>query len=118
MPKLTTAEKKKRAKLHAKETRRDKFERLASRRVNRAMTAIRLLGNLASSNYAWDMDDIKHIRTSLIKTIETTMQKFEARRPTASSDEFSFKSRRPSADAGTDWEHWKDRTNQPDPQAA
>ena len=124
MPKLTVKDKKRRAKELAAETRRDKFERLAVRRVNRAITAIRLLGNLASSNYQWDLDDIKHIRTAFNREIEKTCAKFEVRRQPSGTEEFSFASRpgrrAPSVDAPTDWERWREdlQSSKNAPQAA
>lgn len=122
MPKLTSKEKKRRGKLLAEETRRDKFERLAVRRVNRAITSIRLLGNLSSGNYQWEIEDIRYIRTALNRAIEQTFQKFEARKAPSATSEFSFQSRpssRASEDAQMNWEKWAEQVKQkPSPQVA
>lgn len=59
------------------ETRRARFERLATPRVNRALTSIRLLGNLASSNYEWDEADVFAIRAAIETALEQALSKFE-----------------------------------------
>jgi len=49
------------------ETREDKFKRLAENRVNVALDKIRLIGNLASPQYAFSPEQIKTIMTALIE---------------------------------------------------
>lgn len=61
------------------ETKRQKFERLATPRVNRALTSIRLLGNLASSNYDWAEDDVAAIRAALDLALDQALAKFETK---------------------------------------
>jgi hypothetical protein len=63
------------------EGRRDKFVRLGTRRVNRALTSIRLLGNLASSNYEWNEQDIAAMRLSIVSALDQSLSRFDRRKP-------------------------------------
>ncbi len=61
--------------VEVRESRRDKFLRLATPRVNRILNSIRLVGNLATSNYQWTDDDID----KMIKAVEEQLVKTRAR---------------------------------------
>jgi len=58
------------------ETKEEKFKRLADRRVNNALDKIRLIGNLASSQYAFTSDQVDKIVQSLKATIADVEDKF------------------------------------------
>ncbi len=57
--------------------KRAKFVELAQSRVNKAMTHIRLVGNLANrANYEFDEEDAKKIVRALQKEIDSVKAKF------------------------------------------
>lgn len=57
--------------------KRAKFVELAQNRVNKALTHIRLVGNLANrSNYEFDDEDAKKIVRALQKEIDAVKAKF------------------------------------------
>lgn len=58
------------------ENRRDRFVRLMTARMQRALNSIRLLGNLASANYEWTPKDIEAVRTAITETTETALGRF------------------------------------------
>lgn len=61
------------------ETDREKFVRLATARVNKAIKAIQVIGNLSNrSNYSYDQADVEKIFRALTAEIKTCRQKFEA----------------------------------------
>jgi len=64
------------------ESRRDRFIRIATPRIERALNSIRLLGNLASANYEWGPEDVAKIRQSVTGVLDTTLARFEKQRPT------------------------------------
>ncbi len=70
------------------ETKRERFERIGQPRVNRALHAIKLIGNLASSNYEWDEADVEAMRAALQDQVDKTLFLFERRKET--EQEFSF----------------------------
>lgn len=72
------------------ETKRQKFERIAASRVNRALSSIRLLGNLATYNYEWDADDIEKIRKAVIATTDEALARFTKRPKTREKPVFSL----------------------------
>ena len=47
------------------ETKEQRFKRLADKRVNATLLKIRLIGNLASSNYEFTPDQVKKISDTL-----------------------------------------------------
>jgi hypothetical protein len=59
------------------EDRRQKFERLLVQRMNRALDSIRLIGNLASTNYKHSVRDVQLIRSALADSINETLKRFE-----------------------------------------
>lgn len=63
------------------ETKRDKFVRLAEHRMEKAIRAIELLGNLTAPHYAWTPEDEERMHSALMDAIERTFARFEARAP-------------------------------------
>lgn len=59
------------------ESKEDKFRRLAERRVNSALDKIRLIGNLASPQYAYTPEQIEKIIVSLQAAIAEMEEKFQ-----------------------------------------
>lgn len=59
------------------ESRREKFERIALARMNRALNSIRLLGNLASYNYDWTEADIARMKQSIAEVSNETFARFQ-----------------------------------------
>jgi hypothetical protein len=71
------------------ETDREKFVRLATTRVNKAIKAIRIVGNLSNrSNYSYTDADVERIMRALSNELKTCRQRFSAERP---GDEGDFK---------------------------
>jgi hypothetical protein len=62
------------------ESRHEKFRRLGQARVTRAVNAVRLIGNLASSNYDYSAEEVEQIKTSVQATLDEAMSKFVKRR--------------------------------------
>jgi hypothetical protein len=61
------------------ENDRDKFVRLANKRVNKAVNAIRLIGNLSNrSNYSFTEQDIEKIFRVLHAELKASKQRFES----------------------------------------
>jgi hypothetical protein len=59
--------------------KRDSFERLAVKRVNRAIKDIRLIGNLSNrSAYQYEDEDVRKIVKALQKELETLKARFAA----------------------------------------
>lgn len=58
------------------ETRNDKFRRLGKARITRALNALRLIGNLASSNYDYGPEEVEQIRVTIQATLDEAMSKF------------------------------------------
>lgn len=72
-------------------TRRANFIRLAEARVNKAMKAIRIIGNLSNKgNYEYNDEDIKAIVNALQKEINDMKAKFK-NEGTVSEMEFRLK---------------------------
>jgi len=59
------------------ESREDKFKRLAEKRVNVALDKIRLIGNLASPQYAFTPEQIERIITALQSSVADVEEKFQ-----------------------------------------
>lgn len=60
-----------------KETDRDKFIRLANKRVNNAIKAIELIGNLSNrSNYDYTLEDAELIFIALNKELKVCRERF------------------------------------------
>jgi len=62
------------------ESKRDRFLRIATPRMQRALTAIRLLGNLSSPTYGWEKQDVEMIRSTLTQALNETMTRFDKSR--------------------------------------
>lgn len=61
----------------AKETKRERFVRIAVARTNRIIDNMRLLGNCSSkSNYEYTDEDIKKIFNALEKELKQTKNQF------------------------------------------
>lgn len=59
------------------ETDREKFVRLANKRVNNAIKAIELIGNLSNrSNYEYMQEDAEKIFLALNKELKTCRERF------------------------------------------
>ena len=74
--------------------KREKFERLAEKRVTEAIKKLRLIGNLANSNnYDYTEGHVEQILTVLDKEMETLKNRFTEAKP-ADTYAFKFKSRK------------------------
>lgn len=61
------------------ETDREKFIRLATRRVNNALKAIQLIGNLSNrGNYDYTEKDVEKIFAALTSEIKNCRERFSA----------------------------------------
>lgn len=62
------------------ETKRDKFVRLAEKRVNSVIKELDLIGNLSNkSNYDYTKDDVDKIMKTLKKSISDLESKFTSK---------------------------------------
>lgn len=65
-----------------KETDREKFIRLANSRVNNALKAIQLIGNLSNrSNYEFSEKDVEKIFAALLAQVRACRERFQASGP-------------------------------------
>lgn len=71
------------------ETRRDRFLRIGQRRMNNVIRQIQLLGNLSSSTYDCQQQDIDLIREVIARELEAALSRFTPRQRQGSRD-FSF----------------------------
>lgn len=58
------------------ETKAQKFSRLASFRLTRAVKVIGQIGNLASSQYEFSQDQLDTIKEHLTRAVNTTLARF------------------------------------------
>ena len=66
---------------HMEETRRQRFKRLATKRVNKTLTQVRVLGNLANrSYYEYNEIDVKKMFKAIDAQLKITKNKFSGRR--------------------------------------
>ena len=72
-----------------KETKEQKFKRLAEARVNNALQKIRLIGNLASPVYSYTPEEIEKIIVALNAGIAEVEEKFQ-KVLDKQSDKFEF----------------------------
>jgi hypothetical protein len=63
----------------ARETARQKFVRLANKRVVKAIKAIQLIGNLSSSAYQYDERDVNKIFDAIQTEVDQARSKFSKR---------------------------------------
>lgn len=73
---LTPAEKEARKEALKNESKDAKFTRLGLPRMNKALNAIRQLGNLSSAQYAYNDDMIAKMRKALDDQIDETFARF------------------------------------------
>lgn len=60
-----------------KETKRERFVRLAEARTNKIIDMVRLLGNCSStSNYEYTEEDVRKIFTAIERELKITKAKF------------------------------------------
>jgi hypothetical protein len=79
-----------RAKAPENETKADKFLRLGSARMEKTLSAISVIGNLASrSNYDYTEEQVAAMRKALTEAVEAAMSQFNPKAATASK-KFSF----------------------------
>lgn len=63
--------------MDTKETKRDRFIRLAEARTNKIIDMVRLLGNCSStSNYEYTEEDVRKIFTAIERELKITKAKF------------------------------------------
>lgn len=63
-----------------KPNRREKFVDLAEKRVNKALSQIRLIGNLSNrSNYSYTEQDVKLIHRALTKAVNEMKGRFDSK---------------------------------------
>lgn len=74
---LSPAEKAQREEALKNETKDMRFLRLARPRMNKALSNIRQLGNLSSSQYIYSEDQIAKMRKALSDQIAETFARFE-----------------------------------------
>lgn len=61
------------------ETKEQRFKRLADKRVNAALIKIRLIGNLASSNYECTAEQVKKLTDALHNAVNDVDKLFQRR---------------------------------------
>ncbi|GEM_PF-607570 len=59
------------------ESKEDKFKRLVEPRVSSTLHKIKIIGNLASNQYAFTADQVEKIMTSLRTAVDEVEQKFQ-----------------------------------------
>ena len=79
-PKLHTKRARKSPPLN--ESKRDRFKRLALTRMRNALSAIRLIGNLSTSEiYESTEDDVARIHATLLDAVSESTNRFKKKRP-------------------------------------
>jgi hypothetical protein len=64
----------------ADESRHDKFLRIATRRMRMVLRQIQLLGNLSSSNYETNADEIKRMHEAIDREMDAAFGRLEKSR--------------------------------------
>ena len=59
------------------ESKADRFKRLAEPRVGNATKKIKIIGNLAGSNYEYTAEQVQSVLTALKTAVEEVEQKFQ-----------------------------------------
>lgn len=72
----------------AGETKAEKFKRLAPPRINKAVHAIELIGNLAGSSYEYTDEEVNKMFDFLQNTLDETKNKFT--KTVSSKEKFTF----------------------------
>lgn len=73
--------KEKKPKRNANETKADRFRRLAVLRTNKAIKAIRQIGDLASAASEYTPEQTTKIKAAINAELEKTMQRFGGKKP-------------------------------------
>jgi hypothetical protein len=70
---------------------REKFKRLATKRVNAALKAIQLIGNLSNkSNYDYSDEDVHRVFRALQNELNTCRKKFDLAQKRRNENQFTF----------------------------
>jgi len=70
---------------------REKFVRLANKRVNTALKALQLIGNLSNrSNYEYTEDDVSKVLKALQDELNSCRRRFETASRTRGNAQFSL----------------------------
>ena len=72
-----------------KENKQDKFKRVVTPRIQKAIKAIHLIGNCASSGYDFTEADREQIGDALVTAVSEVMSKFTS--PKTAQQLFKFK---------------------------
>ena len=74
-----------------RDPKRDRFVRLAEKRVTRAVEAIRLVGNLSErSNYRYTQEEARALLSALEQELGATKSRFKASDSKSTRRPFSF----------------------------
>jgi len=63
--------------MEGKESKHDKFKRLATIRVQNALKKIELIGNFASPSYEYTEEEAQKILSALQESVDTVKSKFD-----------------------------------------
>jgi hypothetical protein len=88
-PQLTEAEKAARKEALKSETKEAKFIRLGKPRVNKALAAIRQIGNLSGAGYSYTPDQVVKMRTVIGEAVSDAFDKF-SKGPAKDKQSFDF----------------------------
>lgn len=75
--KKSAPRKKRESTVDPNETKRAKFVRLATARVNKAIKAIQQIGNLSGSAYEYGEEDLAKIKSGLAEASTQTLARFQ-----------------------------------------
>ncbi len=65
-----------------KETKNEKFKRLATKRVQNAVSKVELIGNLASPSYEYSAEEVEKILEALQGSVDKVKAAFSKKGPT------------------------------------
>lgn len=77
------------------ESKRERFLRIATPRVNRVLQAIQLLGNLSSPVYEWNDEDVNAIQKAIVDELGKSLSQFD-RKAGKAKPAFGFNGHRES----------------------
>lgn len=80
----------------ANESRRERFARIGTKRMQAVLHQIALLGNLCSPTYECDEHDLALMRDTIHHELEMALARFSPRKRQAASGAFSFGSASPN----------------------
>ena len=72
------------------ESRREKFLRLGKQRMEKALKAISLIGNLSGAGYEYTEADVDKINNALADSVEKVVAKFNPQAAKKTAVEFTF----------------------------